>query len=157
MFCPDWLCSCLVLKVQTMRITGAERSEIIPVSPPHMLQPCERTQLDFMAEQCSQTNLQPLYLLPNTASFYTWIPAVGFTQGGTEGEVLFSVRKATKLTLLVIFRGRAVPIHVPVRWGRLHREPRLSVCGRNSLWVRPLASLWPHSCLSEREMSGRDD
>ncbi|KAG7241452.1 hypothetical protein INR49_025653 [Caranx melampygus] len=44
-------------------------------------QPCERTQLDFMAEQCSQTNLQPLYLLPNTASFYTWIPAVGFARG----------------------------------------------------------------------------
>uniref|UniRef100_A0A4W6FMU0 ADAM metallopeptidase with thrombospondin type 1 motif, 13 n=1 Tax=Lates calcarifer TaxID=8187 RepID=A0A4W6FMU0_LATCA len=44
-------------------------------------QPCEHTQLDFMAEQCSQTNLHPLYLLPNTASFYTWIPAVGFIQG----------------------------------------------------------------------------
>uniref|UniRef100_A0A8C4IX19 A disintegrin and metalloproteinase with thrombospondin motifs 13 n=1 Tax=Dicentrarchus labrax TaxID=13489 RepID=A0A8C4IX19_DICLA len=44
-------------------------------------QPCERTQLDFMAEQCSQTDLHPLYLLPNTASFYTWIPAVGFAQG----------------------------------------------------------------------------
>uniref|UniRef100_UPI003AAB22C6 A disintegrin and metalloproteinase with thrombospondin motifs 13 n=1 Tax=Centroberyx gerrardi TaxID=166262 RepID=UPI003AAB22C6 len=44
-------------------------------------QPCERTQLDFMAEQCSQTDSHPLYLLPNTASFYTWIPAVGFTTG----------------------------------------------------------------------------
>ncbi|XP_035495568.2 A disintegrin and metalloproteinase with thrombospondin motifs 13 isoform X2 [Scophthalmus maximus] len=44
-------------------------------------QPCERTQLDFMAEQCSQTDLQPLYLLPDTASFYTWIPAVGFAEG----------------------------------------------------------------------------
>ncbi|XP_076586425.1 A disintegrin and metalloproteinase with thrombospondin motifs 13 [Chaetodon auriga] len=44
-------------------------------------QPCERTQLDFMAEQCSQTDLHPLYLQPNTASFYTWIPAVGFAQG----------------------------------------------------------------------------
>uniref|UniRef100_A0A672YX51 Uncharacterized protein n=1 Tax=Sphaeramia orbicularis TaxID=375764 RepID=A0A672YX51_9TELE len=44
-------------------------------------QSCERTQLDFMAEQCSQTDLHPLYLLPNTASFYTWIPAVGFAQG----------------------------------------------------------------------------
>ncbi|XP_037634136.1 A disintegrin and metalloproteinase with thrombospondin motifs 13 [Sebastes umbrosus] len=42
---------------------------------------CERTQLDFMAEQCSQTDFHPLYLLPNTASFYTWIPAVGFAQG----------------------------------------------------------------------------
>uniref|UniRef100_A0A8C9X0I6 ADAM metallopeptidase with thrombospondin type 1 motif, 13 n=1 Tax=Sander lucioperca TaxID=283035 RepID=A0A8C9X0I6_SANLU len=44
-------------------------------------QPCERTQLDFIAEQCSQTDLLPLYLLPNTASFYTWIPAIGFAQG----------------------------------------------------------------------------
>ncbi|XP_075960748.1 A disintegrin and metalloproteinase with thrombospondin motifs 13 [Anarhichas minor] len=44
-------------------------------------QPCKHTQLDFMAEQCSQTDLNPLYLLPNTATFYTWIPAVGFAQG----------------------------------------------------------------------------
>ncbi|KAM9857744.1 A disintegrin and metalloproteinase with thrombospondin motifs 13 [Aulostomus maculatus] len=44
-------------------------------------QPCQHTQLDFMAEQCSQTDLQPLYLQPNTASFYTWIPAVGFAHG----------------------------------------------------------------------------
>ncbi|KAM4615754.1 A disintegrin and metalloproteinase with thrombospondin motifs 13 isoform 2-T2 [Polymixia lowei] len=44
-------------------------------------QPCEHTQLDFMAHQCSQTDGQPLYLLPNTASFYTWIPAVGFVTG----------------------------------------------------------------------------
>ncbi|XP_041854768.1 A disintegrin and metalloproteinase with thrombospondin motifs 13 isoform X2 [Melanotaenia boesemani] len=44
-------------------------------------QPCEHTQQDFMAEQCSQTDLQPLYLQPNIASFYTWIPALGFTKG----------------------------------------------------------------------------
>ncbi|XP_029016059.1 A disintegrin and metalloproteinase with thrombospondin motifs 13 isoform X5 [Betta splendens] len=44
-------------------------------------QPCERTQLDFMAEQCSRTDPHPLYLQPHTASFYTWIPAVGFAQG----------------------------------------------------------------------------
>ncbi|XP_028269597.1 A disintegrin and metalloproteinase with thrombospondin motifs 13 [Parambassis ranga] len=44
-------------------------------------QPCEHTQLDFMAEQCSQTDLQPLYLQPHTAFFYTWMPAVGFTKG----------------------------------------------------------------------------
>ncbi|XP_056136102.1 A disintegrin and metalloproteinase with thrombospondin motifs 13 [Lampris incognitus] len=42
---------------------------------------CERTQLDFMAEQCSQTDPKPLHLLPNSASFYTWIPAVGFVRG----------------------------------------------------------------------------
>lgn len=44
-------------------------------------QPCEHTQLDFMAEQCSQTDLHPLYLRPNTASYYTWIPALGFARG----------------------------------------------------------------------------
>ncbi|KAF7658579.1 hypothetical protein LDENG_00010810 [Lucifuga dentata] len=44
-------------------------------------QPCEHNQLDFMAQQCSRTNVHPLYLLPNTASFYTWIPAVGFING----------------------------------------------------------------------------
>ncbi|XP_077570591.1 A disintegrin and metalloproteinase with thrombospondin motifs 13 [Stigmatopora nigra] len=43
--------------------------------------PCEGTQLEFMAEQCSQTDVQPLYLRPNQASFYTWIPAIGFSQG----------------------------------------------------------------------------
>ncbi|XP_072244446.1 A disintegrin and metalloproteinase with thrombospondin motifs 13 isoform X2 [Leuresthes tenuis] len=43
-------------------------------------QPCERTQLDFMADQCSQTDLQPLHLLPHSASFYTWIPALGFAK-----------------------------------------------------------------------------
>lgn len=49
---------------------------------PHV-QRCEnRTQLDFIAEQCSQTDSQALYLRPKSASFYTWIPAVGFTQGG---------------------------------------------------------------------------
>lgn len=46
-----------------------------------MLQPCHSTQLDFIAEQCSQTDPQPLYLQPNAASFYTWIPAVGFAKG----------------------------------------------------------------------------
>lgn len=51
-------------------------------SVPHV-QRCEnRTQLDFIAEQCSQTDSQALYLRPKSASFYTWIPAVGFTQGG---------------------------------------------------------------------------
>nr|XP_043882163.1 A disintegrin and metalloproteinase with thrombospondin motifs 13 isoform X3 [Solea senegalensis]XP_043882164.1 A disintegrin and metalloproteinase with thrombospondin motifs 13 isoform X3 [Solea senegalensis] len=47
----------------------------------HQQQSCEHTQVDFIAEQCSQTDLQPLYLQPNTASFYTWIPAVGFAHG----------------------------------------------------------------------------
>ncbi|XP_037338598.2 A disintegrin and metalloproteinase with thrombospondin motifs 13 isoform X2 [Pungitius pungitius] len=51
-------------------------------------QPCENTQLDFVADQCSQTDLHPLYLLPNTASFYTWIPAIGFVQGDDQCRYL---------------------------------------------------------------------
>uniref|UniRef100_A0A3B5MAN1 Peptidase M12B domain-containing protein n=1 Tax=Xiphophorus couchianus TaxID=32473 RepID=A0A3B5MAN1_9TELE len=46
--------------------------------------PCEQTQLDFVAEQCSQTDPQPLFLLPNTASFYKWIPAIDFVKGDDE-------------------------------------------------------------------------
>ncbi|XP_010894007.3 A disintegrin and metalloproteinase with thrombospondin motifs 13 [Esox lucius] len=42
---------------------------------------CEKTQLAFMAEQCSKTDFQPLYLSPKKASFYSWIPAVGFDTG----------------------------------------------------------------------------
>ncbi|XP_072318059.1 A disintegrin and metalloproteinase with thrombospondin motifs 13 [Eucyclogobius newberryi] len=46
--------------------------------------PCEHTQLDFMAEQCSHTDLQPLYLQENTASFYTWTPAIGIEKGNDQ-------------------------------------------------------------------------
>ncbi|XP_068167090.1 A disintegrin and metalloproteinase with thrombospondin motifs 13 [Antennarius striatus] len=42
---------------------------------------CDSTQLAFMAEQCSRTDPDPLYLQPGSASFYTWIPAVGVAQG----------------------------------------------------------------------------
>ncbi|XP_061586202.1 A disintegrin and metalloproteinase with thrombospondin motifs 13 [Cololabis saira] len=47
-------------------------------------QACEGTQLNFMAEQCSQTDLHPVYLRPDTASFYTWIPALGFAKGDAQ-------------------------------------------------------------------------
>ncbi|KAM6954456.1 A disintegrin and metalloproteinase with thrombospondin motifs 13 [Aplochiton taeniatus] len=47
----------------------------------HRQPSCVRTQLDFMAEQCSQTDSQPLYLSAHTAAYYTWIPAVGFVTG----------------------------------------------------------------------------
>uniref|UniRef100_A0A3B4A1T3 Uncharacterized protein n=1 Tax=Periophthalmus magnuspinnatus TaxID=409849 RepID=A0A3B4A1T3_9GOBI len=46
--------------------------------------PCENTQLDFMAEQCSHTDLHPLYLQPNMASFYTWTPAIGIAKGNDQ-------------------------------------------------------------------------
>ncbi|CAL9708505.1 unnamed protein product [Knipowitschia caucasica] len=46
--------------------------------------PCEQTQLDFMADQCSHTDLNPLYLQPNIASFYTWAPAIGIVKGNDQ-------------------------------------------------------------------------
>lgn len=54
---------------------------IKPVVRGPLPQSCDSTQLDFIAEQCSQTDPQPLHLQPAAASFYTWVPAVGFAQG----------------------------------------------------------------------------
>lgn len=48
-------------------------------------QACEKTQLDFMSEQCAQTDRQPLQLSQGTASFYHWDAAVQYSQGGLWG------------------------------------------------------------------------
>ncbi|XP_064346798.1 A disintegrin and metalloproteinase with thrombospondin motifs 13 isoform X7 [Camelus dromedarius] len=44
-------------------------------------QACETTQLEFMSEQCSQTDGKPLYLSPGSPSFYRWGAAVQYSQG----------------------------------------------------------------------------
>uniref|UniRef100_A0A8C0X5E8 A disintegrin and metalloproteinase with thrombospondin motifs 13 n=1 Tax=Castor canadensis TaxID=51338 RepID=A0A8C0X5E8_CASCN len=46
-------------------------------------QACEKTQLEFMSEQCAQTDGQPLSLSPGSASFYRWSAAVQYSQGDT--------------------------------------------------------------------------
>lgn len=48
-------------------------------------QACEKTQLEFMSEQCAQTDRQPLQLSQGTASFYHWDAAVQYSQGGMWG------------------------------------------------------------------------
>lgn len=53
-----------------------------PLPPPG--QACEKTQLEFMSEQCSQTDRKPLYLTPGNASFYRWGSAEQYSQGGTD-------------------------------------------------------------------------
>ncbi|XP_076562443.1 A disintegrin and metalloproteinase with thrombospondin motifs 13 isoform X3 [Arvicanthis niloticus] len=45
-------------------------------------QACEKTQLEFMSEQCAQTDRQPLELSQGTASFYHWDAAMQYSQGG---------------------------------------------------------------------------
>ncbi|KAJ8379622.1 hypothetical protein SKAU_G00004000, partial [Synaphobranchus kaupii] len=47
-------------------------------------QPCTTTQLRFMEEQCSLTDPQPLSLSPDTATLYTWVPAVGLITGDAQ-------------------------------------------------------------------------
>ncbi|XP_076845174.1 A disintegrin and metalloproteinase with thrombospondin motifs 13 isoform X2 [Brachyhypopomus gauderio] len=47
-------------------------------------QPCETSQLRFMAQQCSDTDQQPLSVPPYSASVYTWIPAIGFVSGDAQ-------------------------------------------------------------------------
>nr|XP_012637448.1 A disintegrin and metalloproteinase with thrombospondin motifs 13 isoform X3 [Microcebus murinus] len=44
-------------------------------------QACERSQLEFMSEQCAQTDAQPLLLPPGTATFYRWGAAAQHSQG----------------------------------------------------------------------------
>ncbi|KAJ8285717.1 hypothetical protein GJAV_G00030120 [Gymnothorax javanicus] len=51
-------------------------------------QPCANTQLRFMEEQCSLTDLQPLSLTPGASSLYTWIPAVGLITGDSQCKLM---------------------------------------------------------------------
>lgn len=54
-------------------------------------QACEKTQLEFMSEQCAKTDRQPLQLSQGTASVYHWAAAVQHSQGelwGRESEAL---------------------------------------------------------------------
>ncbi|XP_021507617.1 A disintegrin and metalloproteinase with thrombospondin motifs 13 isoform X2 [Meriones unguiculatus] len=46
-------------------------------------QACEKTQLEFMSEQCAQTDSQPLHPSQGSASFYHWDAAVQYSQGDT--------------------------------------------------------------------------
>ncbi|XP_069039637.1 A disintegrin and metalloproteinase with thrombospondin motifs 13 isoform X2 [Lepisosteus oculatus] len=51
-------------------------------------QACEKSQLDFMAEQCSRTNSEPLRLKPTSASCHSWVPAVGFVSGDAQCKLM---------------------------------------------------------------------
>ncbi|XP_029059231.1 A disintegrin and metalloproteinase with thrombospondin motifs 13 [Monodon monoceros] len=44
-------------------------------------QACEKTQLEFMSEQCAQTNGEPLRLSPGSTSFYRWGTAEQHSRG----------------------------------------------------------------------------
>uniref|UniRef100_A0A2K5IUY3 ADAM cysteine-rich domain-containing protein n=1 Tax=Colobus angolensis palliatus TaxID=336983 RepID=A0A2K5IUY3_COLAP len=47
-------------------------------------QACEKTQLEFMSEQCARTDSQPLHSSPGSASFYHWGAAVPHSQGDAQ-------------------------------------------------------------------------
>ncbi|XP_008591558.1 PREDICTED: A disintegrin and metalloproteinase with thrombospondin motifs 13 [Galeopterus variegatus] len=46
-------------------------------------QACEKTQLEFMSEQCAETDSQLLHLAPGSTSFYRWGAAAEYSQGDT--------------------------------------------------------------------------
>ncbi|XP_018614008.2 A disintegrin and metalloproteinase with thrombospondin motifs 13 [Scleropages formosus] len=52
------------------------------------MQPCPRTQLEFMEEQCSMTDSQPLYLSSSDATGYHWISAVGYVTGDLQCKLM---------------------------------------------------------------------
>ncbi|XP_062855351.1 A disintegrin and metalloproteinase with thrombospondin motifs 13 [Trichomycterus rosablanca] len=56
-------------------------------------QPCESNQLEFMAQQCSDTDHQPLLLSPDSSRIYSWIPAVGFSSGDAQCKLMCRSRE----------------------------------------------------------------
>lgn len=147
-------------QIRAIVLFKTEKQNILYVFCPNV-QPCEnRTQLDFIAEQCSKTDSQALYLLPNAASFYTWIPAVGLTRGGLR-EPLRNVQDGAVScefsSPVATTRRGAVQIHVPVGAGELPRETGFSVSGWNSLRVGRSASVWLHGCLFKRHLPGSNE
>ncbi|XP_050972765.1 A disintegrin and metalloproteinase with thrombospondin motifs 13 isoform X2 [Labeo rohita] len=56
-------------------------------------QPCESTQLEFMSQQCSATDQQPLSVSPDSGSVYTWIPAVGYSSGDAQCKLMCRSRE----------------------------------------------------------------
>ncbi|XP_051964853.1 A disintegrin and metalloproteinase with thrombospondin motifs 13 [Xyrauchen texanus] len=56
-------------------------------------QPCEKTQLEFMAQQCSATDQQPLSVSTDSSSVYTWIPAVSYSSGDTQCKLMCRSRE----------------------------------------------------------------
>ncbi|MGH0164095.1 UNVERIFIED_CONTAM: hypothetical protein FKN15_046617 [Acipenser sinensis] len=49
---------------------------------------CSSTQLEFMADQCSLTNPESLFLSPGVPSYYKWIPALGFAKGDDQCKLM---------------------------------------------------------------------
>ncbi|KAI5094773.1 A disintegrin and metalloproteinase with thrombospondin motifs 13 [Silurus meridionalis] len=56
-------------------------------------QPCESNQHEFMAQQCSDTDHQPLLLSAYSTTAYSWIPAVGFISGDAQCKLMCRSRE----------------------------------------------------------------
>ena len=56
---------------------------LVCLSSASSIQACEKTQLEFMSEQCAQTDGEPLRLSPGgSAAFYRWGTAEQYSEGG---------------------------------------------------------------------------
>uniref|UniRef100_A0A8C1AI06 ADAM metallopeptidase with thrombospondin type 1 motif, 13 n=1 Tax=Cyprinus carpio carpio TaxID=630221 RepID=A0A8C1AI06_CYPCA len=53
----------------------------------------ESTQLEFMSQQCSASDQQPLSVSPDSSSVYTWIPAVGYSSGDAQCKLMCPSRE----------------------------------------------------------------
>lgn len=54
---------------------------------------CESNQQEFMAQQCSDTDHQPLQLSAYSTTAYSWIPAVGFISGDAQCKLMCRSRE----------------------------------------------------------------
>lgn len=92
---------------------------------------------------------------PSTPGSLLWdLPKVGSEKvietGGSEPLSIHSLPPPFTTT-----RGGAVQAPVPVGWREFSGEPWCSVCRWNPLRVGQSTSIWLHSCLLERHVSGR--
>lgn len=76
---------CLLTACRMHAVSHRPEPHLYHLSSVSSGQTCEKTQLEFMSEQCAQTDRQPLQLSQGTASFYHWDAAVQYSQGGLWG------------------------------------------------------------------------
>ncbi|XP_069871106.1 A disintegrin and metalloproteinase with thrombospondin motifs 13 isoform X2 [Dipodomys merriami] len=87
-------------------------------------QACEKTQLEFMSEQCAQTNNRPLNLSRDSSSFYHWGAAAQYSQGDALcGHLCWAVGES-----FMVRRGDRFVDGTRCVRGRPHQDGTLSLC-----------------------------
>ncbi len=121
-----------------------------------LFQACESTQLEFMSQQCSATDQQPLSVSPDSSSVYTWISAVGYSSGAPVHIFPFSLSFVVFSVLMFL---SPFQVMLSVNWrvvhvAGLHGESWISVHRWDAVWSCSYCTTWFHFCLSGWKVPG---